>query len=60
MKREYFGILFMIVTVVLILTADYFFGSEVVAEKMYRFVVIWILVAFLLGQYSTKFPKAFK
>lgn len=60
MKREYFTALFLIVSVVLILTLDYIFGSEVVAEKMHRFIVIWLLVAFLFGQYSTRFPKAFK
>jgi hypothetical protein len=60
MKREYFTALFLFISVVLILTADYIFGSEIVVEKIHRFIVIWILLAFFLGQYSTKFPKAFK
>ncbi len=59
MKREYFTALFLLVSVVLILTLNYIFGNEVVTEKMYRFIVIWLLAAFLLGQYSSKFPKAF-
>ena len=59
MKREYFGAIFIVISVLLILTADYFFGSEAVADKMYKFIVIWLVIAYSLGQYSTKFPKAF-
>jgi len=60
MKREYFTALFLIIFVVLILTAEYIFGSEVIEQNLYRFIVIWVLLVFFLGQYSTKFPKAFK
>jgi len=59
LKREYFGGLFLIISVVLVLTVGYFFGDEVVADKLHKTVVVWLLLAYLLGQYSTKFPKAF-
>ncbi|CAM3964655.1 hypothetical protein FLAN108750_01905 [Flavobacterium antarcticum] len=59
MKREYFGMLFIIISVVLIIGADYIFGDDVVQENLSRFIVIWILAGFYAGQYSMKFPKAF-
>ena len=59
MKREYFGMIFMIISVILIIGADYIFGGEVVEENLSRFIVIWILAGFYAGQYSMKFPKAF-
>ena len=59
MKREYFAMLFIIISVVLIIGADYIFGEELVKENLSRFIVIWILAGFYAGQYSMKFPKAF-
>jgi len=59
MKREYFTALFMVISVVLVLTAGYLFGDEVVAEKLHHFIIVWLIIAYSLGQYSTKFPKAF-
>lgn len=59
MKREYFGMLFIIISVFIITAADYIFGDEVVRENLGRFIVIWILAGFYAGQYSMKFPKAF-
>lgn len=59
MKREYFGMIFILVFVVLIFIAEYIFGGEVVEENLSRFIVIWILAGFYAGQYSMKFPKAF-
>lgn len=59
MKREYFGMLFIIVFVALIITSDYIFGEEKVMGILYRFMVVWILIAFQVGQYSMRFPKAF-
>ena len=59
MKREYFGMLFIIISVFIVIAADYIFGDEVVRENLSRFIVIWILAGFYAGQYSMKFPKAF-
>lgn len=59
MKREYFVMLFIAISVVLIIGAGYIFGDEAVFENINRFIVIWILVGFYAGQYSMKFPKAF-
>ena len=59
MKREYFGMLFMIFSIAIILGVDYFFGEEIMTEYLSKFIVIWLLVAFQVGQYSMRFPKAF-
>jgi len=59
MKREYFGMLFMVVFVAIILIADYFFGEEIFTEYFSRYCVIWILLAYYVGQHSMKYPKAF-
>ena len=59
MKREYFGMLFIVISAAIIITADYIFGDEVVQENLSRFIVIWIVAGFYAGQYSMKFPKAF-
>ncbi len=59
MKREYFAMLVMLTAAVLIIGAGYLFGDEVVAEKLHHFIIVWLVLAFYLGQYSTKFPKAF-
>jgi energy-coupling factor transporter transmembrane protein EcfT len=58
MKREYFGMLFIIVFVLLVFLAEYLIGEEV-WNYLSQYIVIWILVAFYAGQYSMKFPKAF-
>ena len=59
MKREYFGILFLIGFVALIFVAEYFFGEDKVMDNLARFVVVWIMLGFQVGQYSMRFPKAF-
>ena len=59
MKREYIGMLFFITFVALIFIAGYFFGEETVMDNLSRYIVVWILVGFNVGQYSMKFPKAF-
>jgi hypothetical protein len=58
MKREYFGMLFILVFVVLIFLAIFIFGNDKVMENLNRFIVIWILIGFYAGQYSMRFPKA--
>lgn len=59
MKREYFGMIFIIVFVGLIFAAEYIFDEEAVWENLSRYIVIWLLIAYFAGQYSMKFPKAF-
>lgn len=59
MKREYFGMLFIICFVALIFVAEYIFGHEKVMDNLARFIVVWILIGFQVGQYSMRFPKAF-
>ena len=59
MKREYFGMLFIIAFVALIFIAATILGDEVVFDNLSRYIVIWVLIGFYVGQYSMKFPKAF-
>ncbi len=59
MKREYFGMLFIIAFVALIFIAATILGDEVVFDNLSRYIVIWVLIGFYAGQYSMKFPKAF-
>ena len=59
MKREYFGMLFMVVCVAMIFLAIFIFGNDKVMDNLSRFIVVWILVGFQVGQYSMRFPKAF-
>ena len=59
MKREYFGMLFIFLSVAAIFLADEFFGEAKVTHWLSTFVVVWIMLAFGVGQYSMRFPKAF-
>ena len=59
MKREYFGMLFIVVFVALIFLAIFIFGNDKVMENLSRFIVVWILIGFYAGQYSMRFLKAF-
>jgi len=58
MKREYFGMIFIIAFVLLILLAEYMIGEQV-WDYVSTFIVIWILIGFYVGQHSMKYPKAF-
>ena len=58
MKREYFGMLFILTFVALIFITEYFIGEKVY-DYLSKFIVVWIMVAFQAGQYSMRFPKAF-
>jgi hypothetical protein len=58
-KREYFGMLFMAVSVALIIFLQYIFGEEKITEYLAAFIVIWLLIAYQVGKYSMRFPKAF-
>lgn len=53
MKREYFGALFIIVFTLFYLALAHFFGFETVS----KYIIIWVLIAYFVGQYSVKFPK---
>lgn len=57
MKREYFGGIFITFSAIIILSSIYIFEEELVEKIIYRFIIIWLMIAFLAGQYSTKFPK---
>ena len=59
MKREYFGMLFIIVFVCSIFVAEYFFGKEKIEDYLSTFIVVWVILGFNVGQYSMRFPKAF-
>lgn len=58
MKREYFGMLYIITFVILIFITEYFVGEKVY-DYLSRFIVVWVMIAYQLGQYSMRFPKAF-
>ena len=58
MKREYFGMLFIIAFTTIIVLVDYFTDFEI-WDHISKFIVIWVLVGYYAGQYSMRFPKAF-
>ncbi len=53
MKREYFGALFFIAFTLFYLVLGHFLGYEVIA----KYIIIWVMIAYFAGQYSTRFPK---
>ena len=57
MKKYYFAAIFISLSVVIIFLFDYFFGQDFVKENTYRFIVVWLVIAFYAGQFSTRFPK---
>lgn len=59
MKREYFGMLIILVFVVLSLLVEYLFGEGLVQKNLFGFSSALILLTFQAGQYSMRFPKAF-
>jgi len=59
MKREYFGMLIILLFVVLILSIDFLFEKVVVEKYLFNFSPLLILLTFQAGQYSIRFPKAF-
>jgi hypothetical protein len=59
MKREYIGMIFMVVSVAIIFISGAIFDQEIVSAIISRYIVIWLLIAFYAGQYSMKFPKKF-
>ena len=59
MKREYFGMLTILLFVLLIFLIDYLSGKEVVEKYLFNFSPVLILLIFRAGQYSMRLPKAF-
>ncbi len=57
MKRYSFAAIFISLSVGIIFLFDYLFGQDFVKENTYRFIVIWLVIAFYAGQFSTRFPK---
>ena len=58
MKREYFGMLFFLIFVCLIFVIEYFIGEKVY-DYLSKFIIVWLMIAYQVGQYSMRFPKAF-
>lgn len=59
MKREYIGFIFMFITVIILISASYFFEQAQIDSIVNKFIIIWLLIAYYVGQYSMKFPKKF-
>ncbi len=59
MKREYIIGLFLIVFISIVLISSYAFSEQLVEEYLFKFIVVWLLLAIYVGQYSMKFPKRF-
>lgn len=59
MKREYFGMLVILVVVILLIGADYIFETIKVREYLNKYIVVWVLIVYQLGQFSMRFPKHF-
>jgi hypothetical protein len=59
MKRELFGMLFLIAFIAVYFLVVTFLGKEDTTLYLSRYIVIWLLMAFYVGQYSMRFPKGF-
>ena len=59
MKREYVGFMFLLATVIVLIGASYVFEQTKIDDIVTKFIVIWLLIAYYVGQYSMKFPKRF-
>ena len=57
MKREYILGIFLILFIGLIFSAKSIFGEEKIYAILNNYIVIWLMLAFYVGQYSMKFPK---
>ena len=58
MKREYFGMLFFLIFVCSIFVVEYFIGEKVY-DYLSKFIIVWLMIAYQIGQYSMRFPKVF-
>ncbi|WP_339889941.1 hypothetical protein [uncultured Flavobacterium sp.] len=59
MKREYIGLIFMLATAIILISASYIFEQTKIDDVVNKFIIIWLLIAYNVGQYSMKFPKRF-
>lgn len=57
MKREHFTGIFITISAILILGSRHLLEVEQVENIINNFIIVWLMIAFYLGQYSTKFPK---
>ena len=58
MKREYFGMLFIILFGGIVIIAEQFIGEKVF-DYVGKFIIVWLMIAYQVGQYSMRFPKRF-
>lgn len=59
MKREYITGLFLLIFISVIIILSYAFDEQIIEEYLHRYIVVWLLLAIYVGQYSMKFPKRF-
>jgi hypothetical protein len=59
MKREYIGMLSMLVFLAVFFIGGYFFGEAIVMDNINRYIVVWLFLFYYIGQYSMRFPKRF-
>lgn len=59
MKREYIGMLSMLVFLAVFFIAGYFFGEAIVMDNVSRYIVVWLFLFYYIGQYSMRFSKRF-
>ena len=48
-KREYFGMLVILVIVVIILLSGYLFDQFTVKDILNRYIIVWFVLVFYLG-----------
>lgn len=59
MKREYIGMIFLLLTLIILIGATYIFEQTKIDDIVTKFIIVWLFIAYLIGQYSMKFPKKF-
>ena len=59
MKREYIGMIFLLLTLIILIGATYIFEQAKIDDIVTKFIIIWLLTTYYVGQYSMKFPKKF-
>ena len=59
MKREYVGMICLLSTVIILIGGSYIIEQTKINEFVNKFIIVWLFIAYLIGQYSMKFPKKF-
>ncbi len=49
----------MLATAIILISASYIFEQTKIDDVVNKFIIIWLLIAYNVGQYSMKFPKRF-